>query len=109
MAVYVDDMRARVTFGSRVFCFSHMVADTLDELHEMADRIGVQRRWFQDKASFPHYDITQSKKALALEHGAVAITWKELGYMIRAYRRTGKLELPMSQQVKSGLAKLKGL
>ena len=43
MAVYVDDMRAN--FGRMKMC--HMIADTIDELHTMADRIGVARRWFQ--------------------------------------------------------------
>jgi len=69
MSVYVDGMKAR--FGRLVMC--HMIADTADELHAMADRIGVARRWFQDatKASSPHYDIAQSKKALAIKAGAI--------------------------------------
>jgi hypothetical protein len=51
----------------------HMIADTPDELHAMADRIGIQRRWFQapPTASFWHYDIAKSKRALAVASGAI--------------------------------------
>ena len=41
MTVYVDDMRA--AFRGHIMC--HMIADTEDELHEMAARIGIERRW----------------------------------------------------------------
>lgn len=69
MSVYVD--RARNAYGRMVM--SHMIADTFDELHAMADRIGVARRWFQaaPPASIPHYDIAQSKRALAVAAGAI--------------------------------------
>lgn len=69
MTVYVD--RARNGFGRMLMC--HMIADTPDELHAMADRIGVARRWFQQppKASFWHYDIAQTKRAMAVAAGAV--------------------------------------
>ena len=69
MTVYVD--RARNSFGRMLMC--HMIADTPGELHTMADRIGVARRWFQQppKASFWHYDIAQTKRALAIAAGAV--------------------------------------
>jgi hypothetical protein len=69
VTVYVD--RARNGFGRMLMC--HMIADTPDELHAMADRIGVARRWFQQppKASFWHYDIAQTKRALAVAAGAV--------------------------------------
>jgi len=67
MSVYVDRMKAQ--FGRMIMC--HMIADTQDELHAMADRIGIARRWFQAKASFPHYDIALSKRALAVEAGAI--------------------------------------
>jgi len=59
-------------YGRMVMC--HMLADTLDELHAMADRIGVARRWFQDHRT-PHYDVCASKKALAIQFGAI-----EIGY-----------------------------
>lgn len=51
----------------------HMIADGPDELHAMADRIGVARRWFQapPKASFWHYDIAKSKRAHAVQLGAI--------------------------------------
>ena len=69
MSVYVD---APIwEFGRMKMC--HMIADTPEELHAMADRIGVARKWFQapPKASFWHYDIAKSKRALAVEAGAI--------------------------------------
>lgn len=69
MTVYVDDVR--YPYGRMVMC--HMFADTLDELHAMADAIGIQRKWFQcpPKASWEHYDISLGKKDLAISLGAV--------------------------------------
>jgi hypothetical protein len=69
MSVYVDRMSA--AYGNMIMC--HMIADTPDELHAMADRIGVARRWFQQPpmASFWHYDIARSKRALAIQAGAI--------------------------------------
>lgn len=91
MTVYVDDMRA--SFGRMKMC--HMVADTDAELHAMAARIGVARRWHQappEHAS--HYDIAQTKKKLAIMHGAVPVTRRELAAMVRRRRVTGALGLP---------------
>jgi hypothetical protein len=50
-----------------------MMADTEEELHEMAARLGLKRAWFQEppKASVPHYDLTPSRRALAIRYGAV--------------------------------------
>jgi len=62
VAVYVEE--AKYLFGRMVMC--HMLADTSAELHEMADRIGIARKWFQRDASAPHYDICKSKRALAV-------------------------------------------
>jgi hypothetical protein len=67
MSVYVDSSIYK--FGRMVMC--HMIADTPDELHAMADRIGVARKWFQKDASFPHYDIAKSKRELAVAAGAI--------------------------------------
>ena len=69
MTIYVDDVR--LPFGRMVMC--HLWADTLPELLEMVDRIGVQRKWLQKppKASWVHFDISLKKKGLALAAGAV--------------------------------------
>ncbi|HET8883023.1 MAG TPA: DUF4031 domain-containing protein [Solimonas sp.] len=85
MSVYVDDMRA--SFGRMVMC--HMVADTDDELHAMADRIGVSRRWHQKPGTpHSHYDIALSKRALAVQHGAVEITQRQTIEIVR--RKAGR-------------------
>ena len=83
MSVYVDDMQA--TFGRMRMC--HMIADTRAELLEMADRIGVDRRWLQapgDPAE--HFDVCLSKRAAALKAGAIEISSRQVGQMIRNRR-----------------------
>lgn len=60
--------------GSMKMKMSHLMADSDDELHAMADKIGVQRRWFQGD----HYDICKSKRELAIKHGAVVVTLREM-------------------------------
>lgn len=57
---------------------AHMLASDLDELHAMAGRIGLRRSWFQGDKTFAHYDLTASKRALALAAGAVAIGLGEI-------------------------------
>lgn len=92
MTTYVDDMRAR--FGRMVMC--HLLADTDEELHAIAAKIGVARRWWQspDKTSGSHYDIALSKRALAVAAGAVEITWRQAGAMNMRRRVTGQLGSP---------------
>ena len=57
---------------------SHMIADSLEELHEMADKLKLKRSWFQDKPNRPHYDICKSYKQKALNLGAIEISDKEI-------------------------------
>ena len=35
----------------------HLVADTEEELHKFAQKIGLKRSWYQDKSHYPHYDL----------------------------------------------------
>jgi hypothetical protein len=73
--VYVDGLMNFSTESSPR-CFHaghcHMYADTLEELHAMADKIGLWRSWFQDSPSLQHYDLTPSKRQMAIRAGAVA-------------------------------------
>lgn len=74
MSVFVDDMKA--PFGRMVMC--HMGADTTEELLQMADTIGVARKWIQDPGTWrEHFDIALSKRALAVKAGAIEITVRE--------------------------------
>jgi hypothetical protein len=72
----------------------HMIADTEAELHAMADRIGVARKWFQRKPSGDHYDIALSKRALAVGLGAREITLRQCAMMCANRRAAGSLGAP---------------
>lgn len=81
MAVYVD--KAQNRFGRMVMC--HMLADTVDELHEMAAKIGMRREWFQPFSS-PHYDLSKAMRAKAVQHGAIEINNRQVAELIKKRR-----------------------
>jgi len=70
MTVYVDDA-VHLWRGRR---WAHLMADTLDELHEMAERLEIPRRAFQNKTSGAHYDVPSELRERAIELGATAIS-----------------------------------
>jgi len=70
MSVYVDDA-VHAWRGQR---WAHLMADTLDELHAMAQRLGIPRRAFQNKTSGAHYDVTTELREQAIALGAIAIS-----------------------------------
>lgn len=66
MTIYVDKIQRH---GSGPWC--HMITDKdLEELHQMAEKIGLKRGWFQPHPRHPHYDLRPSKRTLALLAGA---------------------------------------
>ena len=75
MSVYVSRLKyyknAPKICGRQVK-WSHMTADTVEELHKFADLIGLKRSWFQDHKIL-HYDITTSKRKEAIHHGAILV------------------------------------
>lgn len=76
--VYVDGMR--LPYRGMVMC--HLVADSLDELHDFAAKLGLQKRYFQDK-SLPHYDVSLSKREKAVKLGAKEVSAKEVARIAR--------------------------
>lgn len=91
--IYVDSPKTYPWTSLRYKTWSHMWSDTGhtgeggefrdDELHAMADRLGLKRAWWQFnvgpgateemKRRKSHYDVTPPKRALALRYGAVAM------------------------------------
>ena len=75
MPVYVDD--AKNPFGR--LKMSHMIADSQDELFEMAEIIGLDEGWIQHQGEYKeHFDIAQTKRILAISNGAICLSQKEL-------------------------------
>ena len=81
----------------------HLVGTDLEELHDFAEKIGLQRRWFQNHPMHPHYDLTSQKKAQqAIEAGAKPTASRTL---LKELRRAGKLQFqkvrrPMTEDEK---------
>lgn len=90
MTVYVDDMHQYPMGQFGRMKMSHMIADTEAELHAMAARIGIARRWYQGD----HYDIALSKRALAVSYGAREITLRQCALMCAVRKRSGVLPSP---------------
>lgn len=84
--ILVDQVRWYDRPVERHHYWCHMVSDTsLDELHEFAKSIGLQRSWFQNT----HYDLTPSRRTLAVTKGALLVDSKEL--VKRMIRVNGKV------------------
>lgn len=88
MSVYVDD--ERMPYGRMLMC--HMLADTTEELLAMADKIGVQRKWIQYPGTpKEHFDICLSKRAKALQLGALDADREKVVSIVRGKREAAKV------------------
>lgn len=92
MAVYVDPLFATPLLKRWPYPRAcHLFADTLEELHEIAMKIGLKKSWFQNKIKgLPHYDLTESKREKAIEAGAVALTQSQAARKMRTMYRKRK-------------------
>jgi len=82
MPVFVDDMYKTKMGQLGRMKMSHMIADTERELHDMARKIGISRKWYQGD----HYDICLNKRILAVKNGARELTMRELAIKSRLIR-----------------------
>ena len=98
MSVYVDPlMQHGWKLRGHVVKSCHLYADTLDELHTMAERIGLKRKWFQEHPFLPHYDLTAVRRLAALRAGAKEASRHEMVAVLRARRlsiRRGQPQYP---------------
>jgi len=80
VTVYVDDSLITAKVGRLESQWSHLFADSQTELHAFAERLGLQRDWYQpDKhgGGLWHYDVTARKRLRAIQLGAQPVTWRE--------------------------------
>lgn len=83
--VYVDKLR---DWGWRLGASCHLTADTLNELHAFAASVGMMPAWFQNGRSGPHYDLTASRRAKAIQLGAVELGDREFIKAIRKLKES---------------------
>jgi len=69
--IYVDSLRSCIPNPKWRWNKScHLFADSLEELHEFALKLGLKRSYFQSKSIVPHYDLTENKRREAVMKGA---------------------------------------
>lgn len=90
MTVYVDTL---IHWGwqlrGRKVMSCHMFTDQVqvDELHQLAEAIGMRRSWFQPHRIAPHYDLTSSRRADAVSKGAVEVDHRQAASIWRSRRQ----------------------
>lgn len=110
MSVYVDQLPG--SGWGKWNGGGHLLASSLEELHAMARELGLKRAWFQDRR-YPHYDLTASKRALAIQAGAiefpagrvpdpVLVRCPEGGYQTRGEQRAQTAERRAAQLQSGG-------
>jgi len=86
VAVYVDDHRV----PWRADRWSHLLADTTEELHAFAALLGLPPRGFHHKPARPwkdHYDVPEAKRREAIGLGAEPIPFARAAQILRARRQ----------------------
>lgn len=94
MPVFVDDMYKYPMGQFGRMKMSHMVADTKEELFEMADKIGVARKWIQNEnlgKDRVHFDVSISARKKAVENGAIELSLRELSFLCQHWRYIERL------------------
>ncbi len=93
MTVYVDALRMPATVGRIRANWSHLTADTTEELLAFADRLGLKANWIQNPGHVwkEHFDVTDTKRDLAIRLGAQPITMREASKIWTAKREAAKV------------------
>ncbi len=100
MTVYVDELQGYAKGAiakparryGRQWC--HLTADSEEELHAFAERLGLRREWYQRGMHnrgpwhwyLSHYDLTPNKRALAVRLSAVEVALREQAERFAAER-----------------------
>ena len=96
MAAYVDSLvvyshaRGKYKAGA-----CHLCADSIAELHAFAAICGFKRSWYHSGTSLPHYDLVSADRDIAIQHGAVPVSSREL--ILRFGRRSKATISPQTE------------
>jgi hypothetical protein len=67
--IYLDYLFEALKRNKEGNQWCHMIADTEQELHEFAEKIGRNKCWFHKD----HYDLTPSFRQKAIDNGAIVL------------------------------------
>lgn len=85
MTVYVDNAVFKKPGGRKRYC--HLAADSLEELHAFAVKIGLGRHFFHASAKHIHYDLAEDKRAAAVLAGACEVSSRDLARLARPQQK----------------------
>ena len=91
MTIYVDPLNAwGWKMRGREVRSCHMFTDAadLEQLHRVAEAIGMRREWFQNHRVAPHYDLTPGRRERAVALGAVEVNHRTASRIWKARRET---------------------
>jgi hypothetical protein len=92
MSCYVDALKSYPDAGLRYTEFCHLLADTREELHEIAEELGIPARYFQDHPWRWHHDLPAPLRPRAIELGAKELTMHEVGALLK--QRKAQIAIP---------------
>lgn len=79
MTVYVDDFEIDATVGGLRRRWSHLVADSHDELVQFGRRLRLSNAWIQKRGTVrEHFDVTSAVRRRALALGAVPVDYLQM-------------------------------
>lgn len=84
MSIYIDN--ANIISSKLRGNWCHMVAipiADIDNLHLIANKIGLKREWYQSSAKIPHYDVVKNKIKKAIKLGVIEVSTRELIKLVR--------------------------
>lgn len=92
MTVYVDNMLRTATVGHAHSRWSHLLADTHEELIVFADRLGLKHEWIQSAGTYrEHFDLTEGVRRRAIAAGAEEITYPSGTGLVLARKRRASI------------------
>lgn len=93
MGVYVDPLKDHGwKIHGRWVLSCHLFTDgPAEELHALAEKIGLKREWFQEaRDGTPHYDLTVKMRVAAIRAGAEQVSVRKAVEIWRERRRIAR-------------------